>query len=76
MEFVEEIENRPYEYMVYVQSRFCPGEWDTETSLGSWDKNGSPNIDQTTRKKENLPNCGPCSLDWPQSKIEKKWKDG
>ena len=28
------------------------------------------------KKKQNLPNCGLCCTDWPQSKIERKWKEG
>ena len=27
-------------------------------------------------KKENLQNCGLCCPDWPQNKIESKWKEG
>ena len=28
------------------------------------------------QKKENLQNCGFHCYDWPQSKIERKWKEG
>ena len=44
---MQEIEIWPYEQMVYTQPRICPGKWDAEISLGFWDTNGSPNLDQT-----------------------------
>ena len=28
----------PYKQMVYVQPRICPGEWNTQTHLGYWEK--------------------------------------
>ena len=34
--------------MVYAQPSIC-AEWDVENSLGFWDTNGSPNLDQMTR---------------------------
>ena len=33
---VQEIEIWPYEQMIYAQPRICPGEWDTQASLGFW----------------------------------------
>ena len=65
--------------MVYVQPKICPGKWDVQTPLGFWDRNGSPDLGQMIRpcnnqqKKENLPNCW---VNYPQSKIERKWKEG
>ena len=50
---VQEIEIWPYEQIIYAQPRIFPGEWDTQTSLGFWDTNGSLNIDQTTRYYNN-----------------------
>ena len=38
-----------YEQVVYAQLRIRPGEWDTQTSLKSWDTNGSPNLGHTTK---------------------------
>ena len=35
--------------MVYAQPGICPGEWDTQNSLGFQDTNGSPNLNQTIR---------------------------
>ena len=35
--------------MVYAQHNICPGEWHTQTPLGFWHTNGSPNLGQTTR---------------------------
>ena len=43
----------------------CPGE----LNIGVWHIHRSSN----QQKKENLQNCGLC---WPQSKIERKWKEG
>ena len=67
-----------YEQMLYAQPRICPGEWDSQTSLGFWDTNGSPNLSQTTlpsnnqQEKENLPKCGICCPGWPQSTWKKR----
>ena len=66
--------------MVYTQPRICPGEWHTETPMGLWHTNRSPNLGKMTRpynnqqqqKKENLQNFGLCCPSWPQSKIERK----
>ena len=69
--------------MVYVQASSCPGEWDSETPLGFWQTNGSPNLGQMTRpyndqqkNKKNLQDCGLFCAGWPQSKFERKWKEG
>ena len=35
--------------MVYAQSRIYSGEWNTNTSLGFWETNRSPNLSQMTR---------------------------
>ena len=57
-------------------------KWDTQTPLRFWDTNGSPNFDQTTKphnnqhKRENLQNCGLSCPNRPQSKIERKQKEG
>ena len=39
--------------MVYAQTSICPGNWDAQTPLGSWDTNGSPDIGQTNRHYNN-----------------------
>ena len=39
--------------MVYAQPSICPGEWHTETPLGLWHTNGSPNLGQKTRPCNN-----------------------
>ena len=72
--------------MVYTQPRICPGKWEAQTPLGFWNTNGLPNLSQTNRphksqkmkieNKENLPNCGLRHPGLPQSKIERKWKEG
>ena len=41
---VSEIWIWPYEQVVYSQLGTCPGEWDTQSSLGFWDTNKSPNL--------------------------------
>ena len=53
-----------------------------ENGMRFWDTNGSFNLSQTTRpynnqkkKKKNLQNCGLCCPGWPQSKVERKWKE-
>ena len=50
---VQEIEIWPYEQMIYAQTSICPREWDTQTPLGFWDTNRSPNLDQKTRPYDN-----------------------
>ena len=37
--------------MVYALVRIIPGEWYTQISLEFWNKNGSPNLGQTTRPR-------------------------
>ena len=39
--------------MAYAHLKICPKEWDTQTPLGIWDTNGSPNLSQTTRSYNN-----------------------
>ena len=39
----------PCEQIVYAWPRIYPGERDAQNSRGIWDKNGSPNLCQTTR---------------------------
>ena len=61
-------------------------EKETQNSMGFWDINGSPNLGQTIRpynklkkekeKNEYLPNCGLNYPGWPQSRIERKRKEG
>ena len=60
-------------------------ENETNKLLRFCDTNESPHLVQTTRtfnnqqkkkkKKESMQNCGLCWLGWPQSKIERKWKE-
>ena len=75
---VQEIEIWLYENMLYSQPRICPGGWDTQTPLGFWDRNESPNLSQMTRPsdnqqgKDNLSNCRLCCPGWLQNKIERK----
>ena len=45
-------ENWSYEHAVDTELRIHPGEWDTQTSLEFWNKNGSPNLGQTTRPSD------------------------
>ena len=35
--------------MVYAQPNICPGKWHTQTPMGLWHTNGSPNLGQKTR---------------------------
>ena len=42
-----------YKQMVYAQPKTCPGEWDVQTPMAFWDKNGSSNHGQTTRPYNN-----------------------
>ena len=65
--------------MVYTQPSICPGEWHTQSLMGLWHWNGSPNLGQKTRpysnqqiKKENLQNWWLCCTGWPQNKTERK----
>ena len=43
---VQEIEVWPYKQMIYAQPGICPREWDTQTPLGFWHTNWSPNLGQ------------------------------
>ena len=39
--------------MVYVQPSTCPRKWHTQTPMGLWYTNGSPNLSQKTRPYNN-----------------------
>ena len=39
--------------MVYAQPSICPRKWHTETPMGLWHTNGSPNLSQKTRPYNN-----------------------
>ena len=67
--------------MVYAQPSTCPRKWHTQTPMGLWRTDGSPNLGQKTRsynnqqkkrkkKKENQQNCGLCCPGWPQNKLK------
>ena len=49
LRIVQEIEIWLYEQVVHAQTSIFPGKWDTQSSLGVLDTNGSPNICQMTR---------------------------
>ena len=57
-----------------------PGEWDALSSQGFGNRNGSPDLNQTTRttdshkKIENLLNSGLCYTGRPRSNIKRKIK--
>ena len=38
--------------ILYAQLGICSGEWNPKTSLGFWDTNRSPNLNQTTRPSD------------------------
>ena len=59
---VQEVEVWPYKQMVYAQKRICPGEWDTQTPLGFWHTNRSPNLGQTTRPYNNQQKVRTCRI--------------
>ena len=67
--------------MVYAQPSTCHRKWHTQTPMGLWYTNGSPNLGQKTRayynqqKNENLQNCRLCCPGWPQNKTERMWKE-
>ena len=49
--------------MVYAQPNICPGEWDTQTPLGFWDTDGSPNLGPMTKRNNNqLKKGGTCRI--------------
>ena len=50
---VQEVWIWPYQKMIYAQPRIHPGEWDSQTSLGSWDTNRSSNIGLLTGSSDN-----------------------
>ena len=39
--------------MIYAQPSICPGEWHTQTPMGLWHTNGSPNLGQKLRPYSN-----------------------
>ena len=45
--------NKPCQQMVYAQPSTCPRKWHTQTPLGLWHTNGSPNLGQKTRPDNN-----------------------
>ena len=53
LEILQETEVWPCEHRIYAQPRICSGEWDTQTPLGICNKNGTPNLGQTTRPCNN-----------------------
>ena len=50
---VPEFKIWPYQQMVYAEPNICSGECHTQTPLGFWHPNGSPNLSQTTRPYNN-----------------------
>ena len=50
---VQEIEIWPCQQMVHAQPNSCPRKWHTETPMGLWYTNGSPNLGQKTRHYNN-----------------------
>ena len=57
--------------MAYVQPKFHPGKWDTQTSLGFWETNRSPNLRQTDSPSDSQHNT--CWIvDFPKFKTERK----
>ena len=48
--------------MVYEQPWICPEEWHTQTFLGFWDTNGSPNLGQTNRLCNSQQKKGTCRI--------------
>ena len=46
---MQEIEIWPFEELVYAQLGICPRKWDEKSFQGFLDKNGSPNLGQTTK---------------------------
>ena len=71
--------------MLYAQPRTCPRKWYTQTPVGLWYTNGSPNLVLKTRsynnqpkkkkkKKENLQNCGLYCPGGPQNKLKESKK--
>ena len=50
---VQEIQIWPCQQMVYAQPRTCPRKWYTQTPVGLWYTNGSPNLGPKTRSYNN-----------------------
>ena len=68
--------------MVYAQLRICLGGLDAQTPLGLWDVTDHvisarrPDLIIINNKKASLQNGELCCPGWPQSKIERKQKEG
>ena len=72
--------------MTIQTNRICTTQhqswWTAQTPLRFWHTNEPPNLNQKTRpynnqqKNEDMQNCGLCCTGWPQSTIERKWKEG
>ena len=62
LRIVQEISMWPSEQMEYVQPSICPGEWDTQTFMGLWHRNGSPNLSQTTKPYNNQQKQRTCKI--------------
>ena len=68
--------------MVYAQPSTYPGEWHTQTPMGLWHADRSPNLGQKTRsycnqqkkKKEILQNCRLCCTTDQRSKLKESEK--
>ena len=50
---VQEIKIWPCKQVVYARFEICPEEWDTLSSLGFWDTNGSSLLGQMTSPSDN-----------------------
>ena len=48
--------------MAYAQSSICPGEWHTQTLMGLWHTNGSPNLGQKTKPYSNQQKKRTCKI--------------
>ena len=48
--------------MVYAQTRIHPGEWDTQTSLGFCEANGSSNLEQMIRPSDSQQKKRTCQI--------------
>ena len=54
--------------MLYAQTKICPREGNAENSLGFLDTNGSPNLSQKTRPRDNFKKIGSsCIVDFAVS---------
>ena len=57
---VQEILIWPYEQVVYAQPGIRSRKWDSKTSLGFWDTNGSANLGQTNKPRDSQHKKKPC----------------